>query len=79
MDAPSWGTVNRLLLSPNEQARELQQSLGALAGSGANAAVVSGPLLPWALGPAVWAHGRAARPGSVAARRALRARQLPRA
>ncbi len=47
LESPSWSTVNRLLLSPNEQARELQQSLSVLAGSGASAAAVSGGAGLW--------------------------------
>jgi len=40
LEAPSWATASRLLLSPSEQARELQRALGALAGREANGAVV---------------------------------------
>jgi hypothetical protein len=40
LEAPSWATASRLLLSPSEQARELQRALGVLAGREANGAVV---------------------------------------
>lgn len=41
LEAPSWATASRLLLSPSEQARELQGALRTLAGSGGNAATVA--------------------------------------
>ncbi len=40
LEDPSWSTVNRLLLSPTEQARELQQALGSIAGSEGNSQAV---------------------------------------